>query len=147
MALSVAAGTESLHAYSLDDVDATQDLIFGAQHHIYTVLSTFVYSITIGSSDDTFQLAILGNGHHAGGTAHLMIIAKVVAVAGETFILNDKFSFNGFGAAAYTEPMNSAALQTPIAQQGGTLQRYQVIPAETDSPLDVHVTYIDQNNA
>ena len=147
MALSVAAGTESLHAYSLDDVDATQDLIFGAQHHIYTVLSTFVYSISIGTAGDTYQLAILGNGNHAGGTAHLMIIAKVVAVAGETFILNDKFSFNGFGAAAYTEPMNSAALQTPIAQQGGTLQRYQVIPAETDSPLDVHVTYIDQNNA
>ena len=40
MALAVGAGTETLHAYSLDDVDATQDLIFGAQHHIYTVLST-----------------------------------------------------------------------------------------------------------
>ena len=76
-----------------------------------------------------------------------MVIASVISVALETFIFNDKFSFNGFGAAAYTEPMNSAALQTPIAQQGGTLQRYQVIPAETDSPLDVHVTYIDQNNA
>ena len=147
MALSVAAGTETLHAYSLDDVDATQDLIFGAQHHIYTVLSTFVYSISIGTAGDTYQLAILGNGNHAGGTAHLMIIAKVVAVAGETFILNDKFSFNGFGAAAYTEPMNSAALQTPIAQQGGTLQRYRYIPLDADVDCDIHVTFIDQNNA
>ena len=147
MALSVAAGTETLHAYSLDDVDATQDLIFGAQHHIYTVLSTFVYSISIGTAGDTYQLAILGNGNHAGGTAHLMIIAKVVAVAGETFILNDKFSFNGFGAAAYVEPMSSAALQTPIAQQGGTLQRYRYIPLDTDVDCDIHVTFIDQNNA
>ena len=149
MALSVAAGTETLHALSFGDADATQDLIVGAVHHIYTVLSTFVYSISIGTTGDTFQLAIVGHDHHAGAdtNASIMVIAKVVSVAGQTFIFNDKFSFNGFGAAAYTEPMNSAALQTPIAQQGGTLQRYQVIPAETDSPLDVHVTYIDQNNA
>ena len=149
MALSVAAGTESLHAYSFDDVDATQDLIFGAQHHIYTVLSTFVYSISIGTAGDTFQLAIVGHDHYAGAdtNASIMVIAKVVSVAGQTFIFNDKFSFNGFGSAAYTEPMNTNVEQATIAQQGGTLQRYQVIPAETDSPLDVHVTYIDQNNA
>ena len=147
MALSVAAGTETLHAYSLDDVDATQDLIFGAQHHIYTVLSTFVYSISIGTAGDTYQLAILGNGNHAGGTAHLMIIAKVVAVAGETFILNDKFSFNGFGSAAYTEPMNTNVEQATIAQQGGTLQRYRYIPLDGDVDCDIHVTFIDQNNA
>ena len=149
MALSVAAGTETLQALSFGDADATQDLIVGAVHHIYTVLSTFVYSISIGTAGDTYQLAITGHDHHAGagGNASIMVIAKVVSVAGQTFIFNDKFSFNGFGAANYSEPMNSAALQTPIAQQGGTLQRYQVIPAETDSPLDVHVTYIDQNNA
>ena len=147
MALSVAAGTETLHAYSLDDVDATQDLIFGAQHHIYTVLSTFVYSISIGTAGDTFQLAILGNGHHAAGTAHLMIIAKVVSVAGQTFIFNDKFSFNGFGGAAYTEPMDTNVEQLAIAQQGGTLNRYQYIPLDADVDCDIHVTFIDQNNA
>ena len=146
MALSVAAGTETLHAYSLDDVDATQDLIYGAQHHIYTVLSTFVYSISIGTAGDTYQLAILGNGNHAAGTAHLMIIAKVVAVAGETFILNDKFSFNGLGGAAYTEPMSSAVEMAAIAQQGGTLQQYQYIPLDTDVDCEIHVTFIDQNN-
>ena len=149
MALSVAAGTETLHALSFGDADATQDLIVGAVHHIYTVLSTFVYSVSIGTAGDTFQLAVVGHDHHAGAdtNASIMVIAKVVSVAGQTFIFNDKFSFNGFGAAAYTEPMNSNVEQLAIAQQGGTLQRYQVIPAETDSPLDVHVTYIDQNNA
>ena len=146
MALSVAAGTETLQALSFGDADATQDLIVGAVHHIYTVLSTFVYSISIGTAGDTYQLAILGNGNHAGGTAHLMIIAKVVAVAGETFIFNDKFSFNGFGSAAYTEPLDTNVEQATIAQQGGTLQRYQYIPLDSDVDCDIHVTFIDQNN-
>ena len=148
MALSVAAGTETLHAYSFDDVDATQDLIFGAQHHIYTVLSTIVYSVSIGTAGDTFQLAILGNGNHAGGTAHLMIIAKVVSVAGQTFVFNDKFSFNGFEAAAYTEPLSDNAEQLLQAAQGSSVpQRYQYIPLDADVDCDIHLTFIDQNNA
>ena len=149
MALSVAAGTETLHAYSLDDVDATQDLIFGAQHHIYTVLSTFVYSISIGTAGDTFQLVIKGHDHHAGAdtNASIMVIAKVVSVAGQTFIFNDKFSFNGFGSAAYTEPLDTNVEQATIAQQGGTLQRYRYIPLDADVDCDIHVTFIDQNNA
>ena len=147
MALSVAAGTETLHALSFGDADATQDLIVGAVHHIYTVLSTFVYSISIGTAGDTYQLAILGNGNHAGGTAHLMIIAKVVAVAGETFILNDKFSFNGFETATYTEPLNTNAEQLLQAAQGSAVpQRYQYIPLDSDVDCDIHVTFIDQNN-
>ena len=149
MALSVAAGTETLHALNFGDADATQDLIVGAVHHIYTVLSTFVYSVSIGTAGDTFQLAIVGHDHHAGAdsNASIMIIAKVVSVAGQTFIFNDKFSFNGFGAAAYTEPMDTNVEQLAIAQQGGTLNRYQYIPLDTDVDCDIHVTFIDQNNA
>ena len=149
MALSVAAGTETLQALSFGDVDATQDLIFGAQHHIYTVLSTFVYSISIGTAGDTFQLAIVGHDHHAGAdtNASIMVIAKVVSVAGQTFIFNDKFSFNGFGSAAYTEPLDTNVEQATIAQQGGTLQRYRYIPLDADVDCDIHVTFIDQNNA
>jgi len=147
MALSVAAGTETLHALSFGDADATQDLIVGAVHHIYTVLSTFVYSVSIGTAGDTFQLVITGHDHHAGGATDIMIIAKVVSVAGQTFIFNDKFSFNGFGAAAYTEPMDTNVEQLAIAQQGGTLNRYQYIPLDTDVDCDIHVTFIDQNNA
>ena len=149
MALSVAAGTETLQAHSFGDADATQDLIVGAVHHIYTVLSTFVYSISIGTAGDTFQLAIVGHDHHAGAdtNASIMIIAKVVSVAGQTFIFNDKFSFNGFGSAAYTEPLDTNVEQATIAQQGGTLQRYQYIPLDADVDCDIHVTFIDQNNA
>ena len=148
MALSVAAGTETLHALSFGDADATQDLIVGAVHHIYTVLSTFVYSVSIGTAGDTFQLAVVGHDHHAGAdtNASIMVIAKVVSVAGQTFIFNDKFSFNGFGAAAYTEPLDSNVEQLAIAQQGGTLNRYQYIPLDADVDCDIHVTFIDQNN-
>ena len=148
MALSVAAGTETLHALSFGDADATQDLIVGAVHHIYTVLSTFVYSVSIGTAGDTFSLAITGHDHHAGAdtNASIMVIAKVVSVAGQTFIFNDKFSFNGFGGAAYTEPMDTNVEQLAIAQQGGTLNRYQYIPLDADVDCDIHVTYIDQNN-
>ena len=147
MALNVSAGTETLQALSFGYADATQDLIVGAQHHIYTVLSTFVYSISIGTAGDTFQLAIVGHDHHKDEGNSIMIIAKVVSVAGQTFIFNDKFSFNGFGAAAYTEPMDTAAEMAAIAQQGGTLQRYQYIPLDADVDCDIHVTFIDQNNA
>ena len=150
MALSVAAGTETLHALSFGDADATQDLIVGAVHHIYTVLSTFVYSVSIGTAGDTFQLAIVGHDHHAGAdtNASIMIIAKVVSVAGQTFIFNDKFSFNGFEGAAYTEPLNSNAEQVAIAAQVSAVpQRYQYIPLDADVDCDIHVTFIDQNNA
>ena len=149
MALSVAAGTETLHALSFGDADATQDLIVGAVHHIYTVLSTIVYSVSIGTAGDTFQLAITGHDHHAGAdtNASIMVIAKVVSVAGQTFIFNDKFSFNGFGGAAYTEPMDTNVEQLAISQQGGTLNRYQYIPLDADVDWDIHVTFIDQNNA
>ena len=148
MALSVAAGTETLQALSFGDADATQDLIVGAVHHIYTVLSTFVYSISIGTAGDTFQLAITGHDHHAGaGVTEIMVIAKVVSVAGQTFIFNDKFSFNGFETVAYTEPLNSNADQLLQAAQGSAVpQRYQYIPLDADVDCDIHVTFIDQNN-
>ena len=150
MALDVSAGTETLHGYSFDDVDATQDLIFGAVHHIYTVLSTIVHVVSIGSAGDSYKLAILGNGNHAGGTGHLISLAHVVAVALQTFVFNDKFSFNGFESGDYTEPLNSNAEQLLIASQGGAnaaAQRYQYVPLDADVDCDIHITFIDQNNA
>ena len=149
MALSVAAGTETLHAASFADADADQDLIVGVVHHIYTVLSTIIFTVSIGTAGDVYSLVIIGHDHHGGAdsNATTMRVAKVVAVANETFVFNDKFSFNGFGAAAYTEPMNTAAEQVLIAAQGGTLQRYQYQAQDADVDCDIHVTYIDQNNA
>jgi hypothetical protein len=147
MALNVAAGTETLQALSFGTIDATGDLIVGAQHHIYTVLSTIVFCVSIGTTGDVYDLVIKGMNHHDEDVDHLITIAKVVAVVGQTFVFNDKFSFNGFGGAAYTEPLDTAAEMATIAQQGGTLQRYQYLPQDTDVDCDIHVTFIDQNNA
>ena len=82
-----------------------------------------------------------------GTNAYVVLLETHALAARDTFVWSDKFSFNGFGAAAYTEPMNSAALQTPIAQQGGTLQRYQYIPLDADVDCDIHVSFSAQNNA
>ena len=149
MALSVGAGTETLHAASFADVDAIQSLIVGTVHHIYTVLSTICYVHSIGTAGDIFELVIMGHDHHGGADSNFttMRLVTVTAVALQTFVFNDKFSFNGFGAAAYTEPMNTAAEQAAIAQQGGTLQEYRMIQTDVDVHVDCHVTYIDQNNA
>ena len=148
MALSVAAGTETLHGYSFGLLDGTQDLIFGAQHHIYTVLSIIAYCRAIGTAGDTATIQILGNNNHITGTAQTMIIANYVCVALETFVWNDKFSFNGFETVAYTEPMDTNAEQLGIAAQNSAVpQRYQYIPLDADVDCDIHVTFIDQNNA
>jgi hypothetical protein len=147
MALSVGAGTETLQALSFGNIDATGDLIVGAQHHIYTVLSTIVFCVSIGTTGDVYDLVIKGMNHHDEDVDHLISLVRVVAVADQTFVFNDKFSFNGFGGAAYTEPLDTAAEMATIAQQGGTLQRYQYLPQDTDVDCDIHVTFIDQNNA
>jgi hypothetical protein len=147
MALSVAAGTETLHGYSFGLLDGTQDLIFGAQHHIYTVLSIIAYCRAIGTAGDTATIQILGNNNHITGTAQTMIIANYVCVATETFVWNDKFSFNGFETAAYTEPLSDNAEQLLQAAQGSSVpQRLQITTTDADVDLDVHVTFIDQNN-
>ena len=149
MALVVSAGTETLHAASFADADADQDLIVGVVHHIYTVLSTIVHIVAVGTAGDRYTLSIVGHDHHAGAgsNATIMVIVSEISVALETFVFNDKFSFNGFGAAAYTEPLSTAAEGVTIAAQGGTLQRYVCEPLDGDVTLDMHVTYIDQNNA
>ena len=59
MALSVAAGTETLHALSFADTNAAQDLIVGVQHHIYTVLSTLVHTVSVGTAGDRYTLSIV----------------------------------------------------------------------------------------
>ena len=149
MAVPTGSGTEVLSAHHFDGMDALQPLIIGVKFHTYTVLSTIVFSVSIGAAGDTYLLVITGHDNHAGAdsNASIMIIAKVVAVAGQTFVFNDKFSMNGFGSAAYTEPLNTAAEMATVAQQGGTLNRYQYIPLDADVDCDIHVTFIDQNNA
>ena len=148
MALDVSAGTETLHAASYGVITAATALIFGARHHIYTVLSTICTCRDLGTlGTDIGRLQIVGNNNFVTGSAQTMHIAQWFVVATETFVWNDKFSFNGFEGADYTEPMSTNAEQLGIAAQGGSVaQQYQIFVTDTDGDMDCHVTFIDQNN-
>ena len=43
MAVPTGSGTETLHSHMFADVDAPQTLIYGVQHHVYTVLSVIIH--------------------------------------------------------------------------------------------------------
>ena len=67
----------------------------------------------------------------------------------ETFVWNDKFSFNGFEPTTFnsTAPLNTAAEQDAIADQGSAVPQVLKITAEdANDNFDVICTYIDQNN-
>jgi len=146
MAVPTGSGTETLHAHHFDDVDATQILIFGAQHHVYTVLSTICYCVSVGASADTCTLEILGFGGHAGATAETMRLARFNLAADETFVFNDKFCMNGFEPTAYTIPLTTLAEQVATAAQGSSVvQKYQMTQTDVDVHYDVHVSFIDQD--
>ena len=43
MAVPTGSGTETLHSHWFEDVDNMQTLIYGVQHHVYTVKSIIIY--------------------------------------------------------------------------------------------------------
>ena len=154
MAIVRTAGTEIIRSVHFEDVNNSpnNDLIVGVQHHIYTVLSIIVYFDAIGGStnaDKACVISLLGYDSYAGTTAQNMTIAKSQGrAAGDTFVWNDKFSFNGFEPTDFTGPMGDATKQDAIADQGSSVaQKLQIWSGNASTTLDVHITYIDQNNA
>ena len=149
MAIARGAGTEIIRSASFESVDdTTQILIMGVQHHIYTVLSVIAQCITLSGTEKMY-LMLNGYDSVAGTTnqTHYICDMKVVTVR-DTFVWNDKFSFNGFEPVDFAGPMGDAAMQNAIADQGSGVAQY--IKVNTDSAstsFDVIITYIDQNNA
>jgi hypothetical protein len=147
MAISRGAGTEIIRSIHLEEVDATASvLIFGEQHHIYTVLSVIVYCISKSGTNNYFEMRLNGYDSKAGNDGRPMIIFQQNIAAEETFVWNDKFSFNGHQPTDFTPPMDDATKQNAIADQGGTVQKLEVNSQGSPDNFDVHVTYIDQNN-
>jgi hypothetical protein len=145
MAVPTGSGTETLHSHLFEDVDATQTLIFGLQHHVYTVLSVIVYCEVLNATTDYGYLQLKGYEAHAtSGTGSTMIFARFNPQVGETYVWNDKFSFNG------TEPSGtavlSAAVQLLIAAQGtSTVQELQFTMTHATDDYNITVTYLDQD--
>ena len=145
MAVPTGSGTETLHSHFFEDVDATQTLIYGVQHHVYTVLSIIVYCEVLNATTDFgyLQLKTYDN-HSASGTGSTMIFARFNPQVGETYVWNDKFSFNGYEPSGTA--VMSAAVQILNAAQGGSADAeliFDVTHATDD--YDVLVSYIDQD--
>ena len=69
-------------------------------------------------------------------------------IALDTFVWNDKFSFNGYQPTGVSSIMDSPAEQTAIAAQGGSArQDLRCATAHGSDNVDIVVTYIDQNNS
>ena len=145
MALPTGSGTETLHAHSFQDIDADQTLIFGLQHHVYTVLSIIVYCNALNATSDIFALGFVGYDGHAGASGVTTNFVNHSLQVGETFVWNDKFSFNGVEPTTSSTVLSAAQQVQIAAQSGSAVQRliFQLTHASDD--FDCLVTYLDQD--
>ena len=145
MAVPTGSGTETLHSHLFENVDGDQTLIFGLQHHVYTVLSIVVYCEVLNATTDFGYLQLKGyEAHDTSGSGSTISLARFNIQVGETYVWNDKFSFNG------TEPSGTAvltaAVQLLIAAQGtATVQELQFSCTHATDDYNVNVTYLDQD--
>ena len=144
MAVPTGSGTETLHSHWFEEVDGTQTLIFGVQHHVYTVLSIIVYCAGLNATTDFGSLYFKGHDAHTGVSGATMQFAKFNIQVGETYVWNDKFSFNGTQPAGTN--VLSAAEQILIAgQAAATVQEIQFSETHGGDNYDIMVTYLDQD--
>ena len=149
MAIARGAGTEIIRCHHFENVnDTTEVLIFGEQHHIYTVLSVTVTCMGLNASSDMLYLSVRGYDSKAGTTNQLNRITAMNMAVLDTYVWNDKFSFNGHEPTDFTGPMDDATKQDAIADQGSSVaQRLFAVAEANGDSFEIHVTYIDQNNA
>ena len=148
MAISRGAGTEIIRSISLEEVNSTaRPLIVGVQHHIYTVLSVMCHAGGLNAAGDWITMYLTGYDSVGGTTAQNIYIFQQDMQVGETFVWNDKFSFNGFEPTDFAGPMDDATKQNAIADQGGVAQDLRIYTDNAADDVDVMITFIDQNNA
>ena len=149
MAIARGAGTEIIRSAHFEDVDSTaRAIIFGVQHHIYTVLSVIGFANALNADTDWFRMYLTGYDSVGGTTAQQFYIFQQDLSVAQTYVWNDKFSFNGYEPTDFTGPLDSVAKQDAIADQGSSVPQQLVAVAEHASDsFEIHVTFIDQNNA
>ena len=149
MAIARGAGTEILRVWMGDDVDTTaQIMVKGVQHHIYTILSITAYAAAVQAAGNWIASFIYGFDAVGGTASQNIYVFKEDMSVEQTYVWNDKFSFNGFEPTDFAGPMDDATKQDAIADQGSSVATLLKIGAEHASDnIDVTCTYIDQNNA
>tara|TARA_R100000353_G_scaffold135556_1_gene96206 strand:- start:66 stop:506 length:441 start_codon:yes stop_codon:yes gene_type:complete len=144
MALPTGSGTETLHSHWFVDVDAGQTLIYGAQHHVYTVTNMIICCTALNAATDNVFINFKGHDAHAGISGNTARLLKVNVPVGETFAWNERFSFNGY------EPTGTNALsaseQIAIAAQGGSVaQELKFDCTHASDSFNILISYIDQD--
>ena len=148
MAIARGAGTEIIRSIQLHEVDTVDRfLIVGEQHHIYTVLSIIIKCESVATAGNWINVYFSGYDSNGAATALGMSLFKQEMQTGQTFVWNDKFSFNGFEPVDFAAGLD-ATKQNAIADQGSSVaQKLRIYLSNASADLDIIVTYIDQNNA
>ena len=148
MAIARGAGTEIIRSINLHEVDTVDRfLIVGEQHHIYTVLSIIIKCESVATAGNWINVYFSGYDSNGAATALGMSLFKQEMQTGQTFVWNDKFSFNGFEPVDFAAGLD-ATKQNAIADQGsGVSQKLSIVAENANDNFDVFCTYIDQNNA
>ena len=150
MAIARGAGTEIIRTVHVDDLDsAGRIFIFGEQHHIYTVLSVIVFPFAIQAAGNWCSMTMQAKDALGGTTNADIGIFKQEMQLNQTFVWNDKFSFNGHEPnSSYAGPMDTVAKQNLIVDQdSSTSQKLYLATQNAADNFHVHITYIDQNNS
>ena len=148
MAIARGAGTEIIRAHHFEDLGGEQNLIIGVQHHIYTVLSITCYCIALNATTDKLQCRVKGWDNVNGASAQSLWLFEQNIQVGETFVWNDKFSFNGYEPTGMSAALDTVAEQDAIADQGSGVVNQLICGAEHGSDnTDWMISFIDQNNA
>ena len=145
MAIARGAGTEIIRSAHFEVVDSTvSKVIIGVQHHIYTVLSVICYASSVNSDGNYIQAKLVAYDAKEGTTDQGIEIFRQDMSNTETYVWNDKFSFNGYEPSGTA--VLSAAVQILIAAQGGSVVQ-KLIFAQTNvaDDYDITVTYLDQD--
>lgn len=148
MAIAKGVGTEIIRSASFYDISNSTNtkLIIGEQHHIYTILNISIYCI---SNASPFWVQGQLNGWDADNSQNVnMILFKSSISAGQTYVWDNKISFNGTHPTGHSGQMDTIAKQNLIAEQASTTSSYFWIDTGSNSDsCNAFVTYIDQNNA
>ena len=133
MAIVRTAGTEIIRCWAGDGLNNSGRIIIkGVQHHIYTILNITVFAYSI-QAEGNYVKCFLSGFDSIGGTPSASIELFRQEMSGaETFVWDNKFSFNGVEPIAFTGPMDTAIKQDALADQahGSGLTQQLYLEAE-----------------
>lgn len=147
MAVPTGPGSETLHSHHFEDVNATAgtNLIVGVQHHIYTVLSIVCFCSALNASGQRLLLWLDAYDLKAGTTGRDFYIAQQTVNALDTFVWDNKFSFNGYEPADQSPNLDAAGQIAVAAQDSAVPQKLTASTEHASTNFQITVTYIDQD--